>query len=253
MCIALFVKEYNGLTQLNIMKIIDTKTGKRLVDENKELHKTISKTEPIKKNAEKGEELEEHSPMDPPEAYDKSLTVDVAYDQMHHVLQKFMDEHKVGIQKLDEFEKALMQFKENGYKLNNDINTGFSNFFQFFDDSIMDHNQREEKELFPLLHKRLIESGEHGEGDSPNTAVDMMEDDHIKFIQLGALAFNMLGLAARLPDEGSRSFVYDVAFDNGRELIEMLRLHIYREDNIIFPLAHQLITQEEFNSLLKKD
>ncbi len=59
----------------------------------------------------------------------------------------------------------------------------------------------------------------------------------------------MLGLAPRLPDEGSRMFVYDVAYSNGRELIEMLRLHIYREDHILFPLAHKLITQDEFTKM----
>ena len=100
-----------------------------------------------------------------------------------------------------------------------------------------------------MLHKRLIESGEHGEGANPTTAVDMMEDDHIKFIQLGALAFNMLGLAARLPDPNSRRFTYDVAYDNSRELIEMLRLHIFREDSVLFPLAHGLITFEEMDAM----
>ena len=39
----------------------------------------------------------------------------------------------------------------------------------------------------------------------------MMEDDHIKFIQLGTLTFNLLGLATRLQDDRSRIFTYDVA------------------------------------------
>ena len=125
----------------------------------------------------------------------------------------------------------------------------FSDFFQYFDHNIMDHNQREEKQLFPLLHKRLIESGESGEGENPHTAVDMMEDDHIKFIQLASLSFNLFGLAPRLQDSSSQRYVYDTAFSTAQELIEMLRLHIFREDKILFPLAHQLISKEEFDRM----
>ena len=77
-----------------------------------------------------------------------------------------------------------------------------------------------------------------------------MEDDHLKFIQLGALAFNLLGLAARLRDPGSKSFTYDTAFSNAKELIETLRLHIFREDTVLFPLAHKLITAEEMDQMI---
>ena len=231
------------------MKIIDRETGKRLVDENKDKIKSIKKLDPININAEKSMEDEEHSPMDPPGVYEGATVTKVDYSDMHSLLKQYTDEHIVAKEKLDMFEKALMQFKEYSYQLNNDINNAFSDFFKFFDDKILDHNQREEKELFPLLHKRLIESGEKAEGENPHTAVDMMEDDHIKFIQLGTLAFNMLGLAARIVDNRSKMFIYDVAFNNGKELIEMLRLHIYREDSILFPLAHKLISKEEFDKM----
>jgi len=231
------------------MKIIDRKTGKRLDEEEKEHKSTLKDNDPIIRDVDKDAEIDENSPMDPPDAYDANEVEGVAYEDMHSLLQNYMDEHKVAVNKIKEFEKALAQFKELGYKLNDEINTSFSDFFQFFDNNLMDHNQREEKELFGLLHKRLIESGEKGEGDNPQTAVDMMEDDHIKFIQLGALAFNMLGLATRLQDERSRTFVNDVAYNNGRELAELLHLHIYREDKILFPLAHKLISTEEFDAM----
>ena len=235
------------------MRIIDKKTGKRIVDPSKkEINKSLKELDPIKRNALKGEELEEHSPMDPPDAYDPTLVVDdVKYEDMHPLLQGFMDDHKVGTEKLQAFEKELIAFKENNFTITKEANQAFSSFFHFFDENISDHNQREEKHLFPLLHKKLILSGEKGEGDNPQTAVDMMEDDHIKLIQLSALTFNILGLATRLPDDHSRVLAFDVAFNNGMELIELLRLHIYREDNILFPLAHQLISQDEFAELTK--
>ena len=235
------------------MRIIDKKTGKRIVDSSKkEINKTLKELDPIQRNALKGEEQEEHSPMDPPEAYDPTLAVEgVEYEDMHSLLQGYMDDHKLGVQKLEEFEKTLIEFKNSNFSITREANEVFSTFFQFFDDKILDHNQREEKDLFPLLHQKLIESGEKGQGENPQTAIDMMEDDHIKFIQLGALTFNILGLATRLPDNHSRALAFDVAYNNGMELIELLRLHIYREDNILFPLAHQLISSKEFDERMK--
>ena len=46
-----------------------------------------------------------------------------------------------------------------------------------------------------------------------------------------------------------------MAYQNSLELIEMLRLHIYREDETLFQLAYQLISSEEFdemNTLINK-
>jgi hypothetical protein len=96
------------------------------------------------------------------------------------------------------------------------------------------------------LHDRLIESGEHGNGENPSTAVDLMEDDHVKFIQLGSLVFNLLGLGIRLRDTESKIVTFDLAFNTGRELAELLRLHIFREDETLFPLSQQLLTIEDF-------
>jgi hemerythrin-like domain-containing protein len=40
---------------------------------------------------------------------------------------------------------------------------------------------------------------------------------------------------------------FDLAFNAGRELTELLRLHIFREDETLFPLSQQLLTEEDFN------
>ena len=76
-----------------------------------------------------------------------------------------------------------------------------------------------------------------------------MEDDHVKFIQLGTLTFNMLGLASRLGDQRSRAITYDLACHSGTELVELLKLHIFREDNIIFPLAQKYLSEQELHHL----
>jgi hemerythrin-like domain-containing protein len=239
----LFTPEYNA------MKIIDTQTGKRVGSNQKSLNKKLKEEDPILRNASKELDKEELSPMDPPEAYEAFKPESVDADNYHPLIQQYMKEHVAALEVMDEFEKGMLLFKELGYKLNDEVNTSLRNFFSFFEKNLLDHNRREEHELFPLLNKRLIESGEHSESSEPTTAIDMMEDDHVKFIQLGALVFNMLGLAARLPDPNSRTFTYDAAYDNARELVETIRLHIYREDNVLFPLAHKLITFAEMDAM----
>ncbi|MCF8258356.1 MAG: hemerythrin domain-containing protein [Flavobacteriales bacterium] len=231
------------------MKIIDTTTGKRIGQETREQNRKLKEEDPIIRNADKNADSEGVSPMDPPEAYNVQGMHPVAETDRHPLIALYMKEHVAALAVTDGFEKAVNAFKESGYRLNDEVNDGFRAFFDFFDSSLLDHNRREEAQLFGLLHQRLLESGEHSDSPNPTTAVDVMEDDHVKFIQLGALAFNLLGLAARLPDHGSRMFTYGVACDNARELIELLRLHLFREDNVLFPLAQKLIGREELDRM----
>lgn len=235
------------------MKIIDPDTGKRLDGKGaKDLDmRTLKRTDPVQREVVKELNASEHSPMDPPDAYGGHAVEAVAYEELHPLIQRYMDEHRNAEAMIDRFEQAMSRFKEARYKLDHDINETFREFFTFFDDKVLDHNRREERQLFPVLHARLIESGERSTGPSPTTAVDLMEDDHTRFIQLGALAFNLLGLAARLPDARSALFTHDAAFDAARELTEALRLHIHREDSILFPIAHKLLSREELDALAK--
>lgn len=230
------------------MKIIN-KSGKRVDgrEAEKAIKKELKEKDPIIRNAEKGD-IEELSPMDPPDAYDEKRSIGLDYDQLHDNLKELCDEHKGAIEKCDLFEDALNKFKEGGYYISKEINDAFNTFFVAFDENIMPHNRKEEKGLFPILQKRLLESGEHSTGENPHTPVDLMEDDHIKLIQLATLSFNLLGLAMRLKSKEAMVTTFDLAYNNGKELVELLRLHIYREDNTLFPLAQQLLTPEELSS-----
>lgn len=224
------------------MKIIDRESGKRLKE-----------VDPVKGNPIKEEGIiaSEHSPMDPPDAYAEPTVDQIAEGELDESLMLLKKEHEEATEIINAFEKSLISFKEKGYELDDEINVDFKAFFTFFDDELMPHNRKEEKTLFPILHQRLLETGEHSPGDDKITAIDMMEDDHIKFIQLGTLVFNFLGLAPRFRDEQSRMFTYDVAFNNAKELVELIKLHIFREDTTLFPLAQKLLTKEEFTKIIK--
>lgn len=193
---------------------------------------------------------DELSPMDPPDGYMPPASESVPYEDMHPFLQKLIDEHKDFSRELHNFEEILLSIQENG--IEKETNSRLRDFFQFFDNHSIPHHQKEEKILFPLLAERLIEKGEHGKGSSPSTAVDLLEDDHIKSLQLAATVFNLFALSGRLPDHDSRLVVLDIALQQGKSLVELLRLHIFREDTILFPIAHKHISEHEFDAMEAK-
>jgi hemerythrin-like domain-containing protein len=111
------------------------------------------------------------------------------------------------------------------------------------------HNGREEKALFPVLHEKLIASGECSPGDHPTTAVDVMEDDHLKVAQASAIVFNLLGIASRIRDAASRATLCQIACDQGREIVEVMRLHILKENEVLLPQAQKLCTPQELHAI----
>ncbi len=79
-----------------------------------------------------------------------------------------------------------------------------------------------------------------------------MEDDHIRMLQLAAISFNLFGLVTRIPDEGSRIVILDLAVEQSKALIEMLKLHIFREDNVVFPMANKYLSTEVLDEMSKQ-
>jgi iron-sulfur cluster repair protein YtfE (RIC family) len=212
-----------------------------------EVHK-LHRIDPLHKQAERGLDIAQGlSPMDPPDAYAPSNIEPVPAEAMHPFLRKFRDEHVPFMVELDALEAAILVIQKSGYTREADAR--LRHFFNYLDQEFVPHSRREEASLFPLLRERLIASGEHGSGSVPATATAVMEDEHAKAMQLAAVVVNFLGLVFRLPDERSGMIVLDAALEQGKNLVELLRLHVFREDNVVFPLAHRLISQAEFDEL----
>jgi hemerythrin-like domain-containing protein len=211
----------------------------------------ISNPDFLKRNVEKDTNGQaEYSPMDPPDAYNPLTVETVPYKDLHPALQLFMDEHKNAVTKLEEFEKTLIEIKDEG--MNKERNKRLAVFFNFYDNNIVLHNIKEERVLFPYIHDRMIDNGEHGTGPIPQTAATMLEDDHDRTIEMATLAFGLIRISSQITDPASRSFLMNTAIEQGLSLIELLRLHIFREDKIVFPLAHKYLTATDFEEITKK-
>ena len=212
-----------------------------------EIHK-LNRIDPLRKQAERGLDGGQGlSPMDPPDAYAPPRVEPVPAADMHPFLRRFRDEHVPFMDELNAFEAAIHSIQKAGYTRESDAK--LRHFFHYLDQEFTPHSRREEAALFPLLHERLIASGEHGRGSVPTTAIDLMQDEHAKAMQLAAVVVNFLGLVFRLPDERSGMIVLDAALEQGKNLVELLRLHVFREDNVVFSLAHRLISRAEFDEM----
>lgn len=188
-----------------------------------------------------------YSPMDPPEAYKPPAMKAVPYNKLHPALLLFIDEHKTTMIKIDELEATLLEIKKEG--INRERNKKLGEFFEFLDDKIVLHNLKEERVLFPFIHDRMIDNGEHGTGPIPDTAIDMLENDHIKMMELATLTFSLMGISSRLTDPVSIALLIDTAVEQGLSLVELLRLHIFREDNVVFPLAHKYLMVNDYEKI----
>lgn len=214
-------------------------------------HTENKKTDYIKRFVDKDSGPEQvFSPMDPPDAYQPPAVDIVPYEQLHSSLQSLMDDHKIMLTKLDEFEKELIEIKTTG--INKEKNAKMGEFFEFLDNEIVMHNLKEERVLFPFIHDRMIDNGEHGTGPVPETAIDVLEHDHIKTMEMATLTFSLMGIASRLTDRTSYALLVDTAIEQGLALVELLRLHIFREDNVVFPLAQKYLTEQDFEGITQK-
>lgn len=209
------------------------------------------KTDYIKRFVEKdaGEE-QVYSPMDPPGAYKPQGVEPVPYESLHPVLQLFMDEHRNTLSKIDALEATLIEIRQEG--ITKERNKKLGDFFAYLDEKIVLHNLKEERVLFPYIHDRMIDNGEHGIGPIPDTGVDMLENDHIKMMELGTLTFSLMGITSRITDPVSNAVLMDTSIEQGLSLVELLRLHIFREDNVIFPLAHKYLTPKDYDDITQK-
>ncbi|MCB0365779.1 MAG: hemerythrin domain-containing protein [Bdellovibrionaceae bacterium] len=211
----------------------------------------LKTNDPMARQGEKEVEDDGISPMSPPEAFEPPAKEAIAYDEMHPFLQRLYDEHEPFKKVIDGLESALKDIKEG--TMTREKDKLVRDFFEFFDQEFISHNLKEEKILFALLHNRLLESGEHSKGEVPQTAVDVLEGDHRTAIQKSAVVFNLLSIFHRLPDKSSSLMILDLALSQGFELVEELRLHIFREENVVFPLAHKLIRRDEFEAMEMKE
>ncbi len=188
------------------------------------------------------------SPFDPPDAYSPTVDNELAYEDMDPYLRGLMDEHVEFNGQIDAFESTIAEIRQDS-RVDAGTFDRVRRFFSYFDEDFVVHNRREERQLFPILRRRMLERGEHSTGPNPITPVAVLEGEHVEAMKTGAVAFSFLALAHRMQNPASMQMVLSIAVERSESLIEILRLHTFREDKIVFRMAQDFLDAQEFDAI----
>jgi len=216
--------------------IIDTQTRKR-----------INEVDPLKKIEMENLENLKNSPMDPPDAY--SVKNDNITGVLHPLVHRLTVEGEIINQQIADFENNCNELWKKSQIGSQELSETFGVFFRFYDQYLLVSFQNKVRYLYPVIHEKLLDSGEHSKEEYPKTAIDLFEDDYIKTIQLGSLIFNFLGLRNHLKDPVTQNIITDSAFRSAKELIEILKLHFFRESNVLVEMISKMFSSDELDAI----
>lgn len=140
----------------------------------------------------------------------------------HNCIEELKSDHQNILAHLDDLEKAINQSKISYARVEE-----FLSFTEIFAEP---HHQKEERVLFPALEKKGIPN----EGGPIGT----MLLEH-------AAKREYLAKMREALQENNKSKLKE----NTQAMISLLRDHIYKEDNILYPCAQDVLTKEELSKL----
>ena len=143
-------------------------------------------------------------------------------------------EHEIILMVLDAAEREIESIQGTGQVHRQNIEK-MLDFFRSFADHC--HHAKEEKHLF-------VKMKEKGMPDNSGPIFVMLTEHNQGRSRLNAIA-EVLGTAS----EGSASAIQTV-IDNLSGYVELLRNHILKEDNILFPAADKMFTPEDQKELM---
>lgn len=154
-----------------------------------------------------------------------------------HPIHTFMEEHKVIVESLKNLTVLLekLNAKTTFDEMGSDIE-GFKEIAHHLVEA-ESHHQREEDVLFPQINKHDI-----------TEPTEIMKLDHVEFLKKKKSLYNFT--------YNWQDFSFDEYKKNvlelGQFLAKELESHIFKEDNILYQIALQVLTKEEWDEV-KKD
>ena len=133
-------------------------------------------------------------------------------------LVRFEEEHRHALRELDVLEHAIDGLESGKHA--EPLLEAVSDVHGFLNTAVKEHNENEEAALFPYLAE-----------DAP-TALFVEEHATLRGLE------RQLGDALRANDPA------DAVCEPAREIVSLLRAHIEREDQVLFPMARSLLGPE---------
>ncbi len=167
---------------------------------------------------------------------DRLLAKSIAVEAPHPV-NSFMQEHKIILESLNELSSFLGSLgqAESFEDLGRDLQKLKDISHHLVEAE--SHHQREEEALFPKLAKHdVIEPAE------------IMKIDHTEFRKRKQALYQ---LSHNFEDYAFEEFKKNVS-DLGGYLVQALESHIFKEDNIIYQIALQILSEDEWQEVKKE-
>lgn len=146
---------------------------------------------------------------------------------MSKAIQQLKDEHQGILLMFKILDKICEKFKTQG-ELNADHLTDILEFFKVFVDKC--HHGKEEDLLFPAMEQ---------EGIPRQGPIGVMLAEHEK----GRSYVNAMNLALERYRSGDRSTATEI-IDNAKGYIALMRSHIDKEDNVLYPMGEQRFSED---------
>ncbi|MFQ5798441.1 MAG: hemerythrin domain-containing protein [Bacteroidota bacterium] len=157
--------------------------------------------------------------------------------------KKLMECHEHILQQLRVFEASLSDLEADGLAAFNRQRESLRKTFEFIDTSVNVHTRDEEEGLFPLLDPKLQPRVRRPHFD--RTPVQAIQEQHRKGEEKTQRLKFLNSKLQKNPDQSGADIILEEFVKKGRELIDFYREHIRGEDEVVFPLAQQLLTDEE--------
>jgi hemerythrin-like domain-containing protein len=153
-------------------------------------------------------------------------------------VELLMSDHQTVLGKLDKLDQIFFKLEDDPASLEEADRAFFHEMISIFDTEIVVHFEREEKALFPVMER-------YTPRDMGPIAI--MLEEHPKIF--GAIdKFKEDVDALTDMEEPEEEFIEDMIY-NVRSLIEMLRSHIDKEDNMLLPMAESHLNAAEWNTV----
>jgi len=144
--------------------------------------------------------------------------------------ERLMAEHQHGLRELDKMLASSRELKTAGFSVQ--IYEKLRDATRFINEDIRAHNKNEEEALFPALEEKIGPSGPTG----------VMRSEHVQlWTSLDKLEKELTEL---LNDTTSQPRITRVS-ELSAFIHDLLKNHIFKEDNILYPMARQMLTPEE--------
>ncbi len=153
---------------------------------------------------------------------------------MNRYIRKLQTEHEHGIVQLGFLDDATQRMNQKGFSEEDFKIVKKSS--AFISNEIRQHNESEEINLFPLLENHLSQNG----------PTQVMRAEHrILWNKLNKFDKSIADVES---DKNNLEFLKNLR-SNAQRIVDLLSEHIYKENNILFPMAEKILTENELKLL----